>query len=426
MDKYDVVIVGGGVVGICAAYFLHQQGKSVAVLDKGEIGGACSWGNAGYITPSHIIPLAAPGMIAQGIKWLFHSQSPFTIKPKLELDFATWLIHFFRHCTKRHIDNSKHLLLDLHQQSLALYQNFHQLLSDNNAYNFELFHNGLLFLYKHEAALKTETERVAMARDLGLNARMVEPQQVAEMEPQLKFDIRGGAYYPEDAHTLPFRFVQGLRNFLAEQSGSGGGVKFFEKMTVTEFKHNRGRIDEVVTTHKRVRCDELVIAAGAWSAALGRTLGLKIPVQSGKGYSFFQSGGDYPCRTPFILEEARVAVTPMCDNIRFAGTLELGNMDPAVNPHRVKGILNGIKSFLPDFKPEKVKLDQVWSGFRPCSPDGIPIIGRHPAFDNLTLATGHAMMGMSLGPISGKLVAEIISGLSPSVPLAAMATNRFN
>lgn len=442
----EVAVIGGGIIGLCSAYYLHKAGKSVVVIDKEEVGKACSFGNAGYITPSHFVPLAAPGMIQKGVKWMLNPQSPFFVRPSLNLDFLLWLWSFSKKCTKQHTINTQAAILDINLKSLALYEE----LDAEEALDFQFHQKGLLMLYKTEKGLKEEVETVKQANQLGLKAKILSPNELKCLEPNIDFDVIGAAHYPEDAHIAPYELLNSLRAYLETW-----GVEFIEHAEVTTFNTaplpggdtpaNRGAPSKLVSAHyikggkKRViSADEFILANGAWSGQTAANLGLKLPVQAGKGISITLSNDPdnkgapttFDCKTPFILSEAKVAVTPFNNEIRFGGTMELGvlaNQERrGISQNRIKGLLKSAARYLPAFKAESIDQSQFWSGFRPCSPDGLPIIGRCHPYTNLTVSTGHAMMGLSLGPISGKLVSEIITGSKTSVDLAPFDPNRFH
>lgn len=429
----DVAIIGGGIIGICSAYYLHQAGKSVVVIDKGEVGKACSFGNAGYIEPSHFIPLAAPGMIQKGLKWMLNPQSPFFVRPSLNVDFLKWLWAFAKKCTPQHTLISQHALLDINLKSLNLYQTLYR---ERNI-EFEFHQNGLLMLCKTEQGLKDETHKVKMAKQLGLKARILTPKELKELEPDINLDVIGAGFYPEDAHIAPYEFILNMKSYLEHQ-----GVEFKEHTQITglntETVSDKTIITAAKTEYGEIQAKEFVLASGAWSTNIAKFLGLTLPVQSGKGISITLSNtpdnkgglnGYLNCKTPFMLSEAKVAVSPLDKYIRIGGTMELGVLadqeSRGISPNRIKGLLKSVSRYLPDFDISQVDPTQFWSGFRPCSPDGLPIIGRVPEFSNLTLATGHAMMGLSLGPITGKLVSEIITDDVHSVDLAPFSAQRF-
>ena len=234
--------------------------------------------------------------------------------------------------------------------------------------------------------------------------------------------MAGGAFFPRDAHLNPGRLLASLRGFLEQ-----AGVSILTQTAVLGLAENGGRIASVSTTKGTFTADEIVLAGGSWSPQLVRDLGMRLPIQAAKGYSFMAPDLAGKLAMPLLLTDARVAVTPLAQGIRFAGTLEMTGLDVAVNQRRVAAMRRAVPDYLPEFElsDEDVGETAVWAGLRPCSPDGLPIIGRDAKFGNLILATGHAMMGVSLAPITGKLVAEIVAGEASSIELASLSLSRF-
>lgn len=413
----DVAIIGGGAIGICCAYYLWQQGRTVTVLEKGEIGAGCSDGNAGLIVPSHVIPLAAPGVIAQGLKWLFNPESPFYIKPRLRLDLLSWLWKFRGACNEAQMHAAIPVLRDL---SLASVDLFEQLASLEGV-SFAFQQNGLFMLFNSEKYRKDNQKMVDLAQGAGLDASMLTSDEVREIEPNLQSPITGGAYYRQDCHLDPALFIHALRQYLQAQ-----GVTFYTDTEVRGLEQKNGQITSLTMSRRSLRAQEVVLAAGSWSPQLARDIGVKLPVQPAKGYSVTFDQPERPLRVPFLLSEAKVAVTPMADKLRFAGTLELAGLDPSINRRRAASILHTIPQYLPHISPESIGNAEIWSGYRPCTPDGLPFVGRPRRYANLTIATGHAMIGITLGPITGKLVSEIICDGMPSMNLTALHPERFN
>ncbi|MFC5413103.1 NAD(P)/FAD-dependent oxidoreductase [Larkinella bovis] len=410
-------IVGGGIIGLCSAYYLRKAGYQVTVFDRNTLTDGCSFGNAGMIVPSHIIPLAQPGMIARGMRMLLRSTSPFYIKPRLNADLLRWGWLFYKHSTPEHVERSIPALRDISLLSKKLYQDLAQ---SGELTPFGWEEVGLFMLYKTAGAEHEMAEEAEVANKAGIEARQLSGAQVQDLEPDVRVDVRGAVYFPGDAHLVPGQLVRSLVEYLKNQ-----GVSLVEKQEVTGFGRTGSRINSVRTTTGEYAVDELVIAAGAWSPQLMRLLGESLSLQGGKGYSFMLRNQQPNLRIPAIMLEARATATPMGPDLRFAGTLEVAGTDLTVNMNRVRGIVNSIQNYYPDVPAQLPDISKVWSGLRPCSPDGLPYIGPYPGFENLTLATGHGMMGVSLGPASGKLVAECIEKRTPTMDLAPFHPARF-
>jgi D-amino-acid dehydrogenase len=413
----SILIIGGGVIGLCTAYYAAQKGHRVTILERGEAGhDCCSLGNAGMIVPSHIVPLAAPGMVAMGLRMMFDPESPFHIRPRFNLKLWDWAWKFCRACNAGHVARSAPLLRDLGLASRRCFEE----LADLPGNEFGLVKRGLLILCREESTLHEEAKTVQLSKSLGLPAEMLTPKQAAEMEPNLRMTIAGAAYFPQDCHLCPEAFFGAISRKLREMNVD---IRFGTE--VTGWRVGDGQIQAVQTTRGDFTADEYVLAGGSWSPEIIRDLKLSLPMQAGKGYSLTLKSLPRLPRICAILTEARVAVTPMGSSLRFAGTMEIAGLDPSIDPSRVRGIVQSIPRYYPDFKPDDFRDIPVWSGLRPCSPDGLPYVGRFCRYRNLSTATGHAMMGLSLGPITGKLMAEVLSEETPSINLAALSPDRY-
>ena len=414
-----IVIVGAGMVGLSSAYYCAQRGFAVTVIERRAASrDGTSFGNAGMIVPSHFIPLAAPGMVALGLKWMWNPASPFYIKPRLDADLLSWGVKFWRAATAEHVSRSAPLIRDLSLASRACFEELTAL----PQMDFGLVKKGLLLLCQTEHALHEETKTVKQARALGIPAEVLHAKQTAALDPAARMDIAGAVYFPKDCHFTPAKFMAALQTQCEKL-----GVKFLWESDVLNFKiENNRRVRTVeISGGKEVAGDEFVLAGGAWSPQLARQLGLNIPIQAGKGYSLTLPKPRQLPHICSILTEARVAVTPMGATLRVGGTMEMAGLNEDVNPMRVRGIVESFCRYYPEFQPADFDGVQPWRGLRPCSPDGLPYVGRTAKFANLSLATGHAMMGMSLGPITGKLMSEILSDEKPAIDLALLSPDRY-
>ncbi|WP_281229019.1 NAD(P)/FAD-dependent oxidoreductase [Flavobacterium aquiphilum] len=401
-----VSIIGGGIIGLCSAYYLAKEGFEVAVFDKSDMTDGCSYGNAGMIVPSHIIPLAQPGMIAQGIKWMFDSQSPFYVKPRLNLDLMKWGLQFYKHANLQHVEKAMPALCDLSLLSKELYQD---LAKENHSFFYE--EKGLLMLYKTDKTAEDMHHEGKLAQALGLKVDFLSKEEVSKLENGTVTSVIGGVHYKSDAHIYPQKFMQFIKEELYRLD-----VKIHLQTTVVDFVLKNDTITEIVTDNGPFAVDEVVLASGSWSPEIAKKLNVNISILPGKGYSFTLNDQSHKPSIPSILCEGKVAVTPMNNDIRFGGTMEITHTnDIKINQNRVQGIVNSINDFYPDLKIEMPKAEETWFGFRPCTPSGMPIIARDKKLKNLTLVTGHAMMGLSLAPGTGKIVSEIISGKRTSV-----------
>lgn len=409
-------IIGGGIIGLSSAYYLNKSGHKVTIIDQGDLKDGCSFGNAGMIVPSHFIPMATPGMISKGIRWMFNSTSPFYVRPRLSGDLIKWGYQFYKHSTKEHVERSIPALKEISLLSKAMYQQLAKELPFDFGYN----EQGLMMLFQNAETEKEERETAHLANKIGIEAHLLSAEEVQKLEPDVKVKVRGGVYFPGDGHLTPQALVSQLITFLKVR-----GVTFQTQTTVEDFIIESERIKLIKTSKGEFYFDEVVIAAGSWSGLLAAKLDLSLPMQAGKGYSFTLQKVEKNIRIPSIFLEARVAITPMGDTLRFGGTMEISGVDHTISMNRVKGIVDSIPRYYPDMKVAMPMKENVWHGLRPCSPDGLPYIGRSKKIRNLILATGHSMMGVSLGPGTGKLISEIVNQENPSISLDTFMPERF-
>ena len=409
-------IIGGGIMGLSSAYYLNKSGHKVTIIDQGDLKDGCSFGNAGMIVPSHFIPMATPGMISKGIRWMFNSTSPFYVKPRLSGDLIKWGYQFYKHSTKEHVERSIPALKEISLLSKAMYQQLAKELPFDFGYN----ERGLMMLFQNAETEKEERETAHLANKIGIEAHLLSPEEVQKLEPDVKVKVRGGVYFPGDGHLTPQALVSQLITFLKVR-----GVTFQTQTTVEDFIIESERIKLIKTSKGEFYFEEVVIAAGSWSGLLAAKLDLSLPMQAGKGYSFTLQKVEKNIRIPSIFLEARVAITPMGNTLRFGGTMEISGVDHTISMNRVKGIVDSIPRYYPDMKVAMPMKENVWHGLRPCSPDGLPYIGRSKKIRNLILATGHSMMGVSLGPGTGKLISEIVNQENPSISLDTFMPERF-
>ncbi|MEY4388193.1 MAG: hypothetical protein RLY20_3476 [Verrucomicrobiota bacterium] len=413
-----VVIIGGGVIGLCAAYYAARRGFKVTVLERnGPDRNSCSSGNAGMIVPSHFVPLAAPGMVALGLKWMWNPASPFYIKPRLDGDLIGWGLKFWRAANPQHVQRCAPLLRDLSFASRKCFEEF----ARTPGVDFGLVQRGLLMLCKTQHGLDDEAKFAARANALGVPAQVLDAKQAAALDPGARMDIAGAVLFPKDCHITPDRFLAAM-----EAECKKLGVEFVFNATISGFKRAGQRIAAVETCKGDFGGDEIVLCGGVWTDSFARDLGLRLPMQAGKGYSLTLAKPRQLPQLCSILSEARCAVTPMGGALRVGGTMELAGINEDINPVRVRGIVDSFCRYFPDFTPADFAGIQPWPGLRPCSPDGMPYVGRAKSFANLSVATGHAMMGLSLGPITGKLIAEILSGEKPAWDINLLAPDRYN
>jgi D-amino-acid dehydrogenase len=271
-------------------------------------------------------------------------------------------------------------------------------------------------------ALDEEMRTADIGRGLGIDSEILDAKAVAALDPGIRMDVEGAVYFPGDRHMTPDRFVDAMQRRLV-----ASGVAFVWNAEVTSWRIGDGRHVRaaVIRDGREIEADEFVLAGGSWTPQLAHELGLTLPIEAGKGYSLTLPT---PRRLPSIcaiLTEARLAVTPMGGALRFAGTMEIAGLDETINPVRVRGIIAAATTYYPEISTADFAGIAPWRGLRPCSPDGMPYIGRTFRYANLAIASGHAMMGMSLGPVTGRLVAELLSGETPRLDLSLVSPDRY-
>jgi D-amino-acid dehydrogenase len=331
-------------------------------------------------------------------------------------ELIDWGMKLRRAATRAHVERSAPLLRDLHRASRACYEE----LAAECGNAFDLVRNGLLMLCTTEHGLAEEADAAAFAQRLGLAGDVLTPAEVAAREPAMRMRIAGGVHYREDAHLSPAGLMATLRQQTARL-----GVELRHGTEVLRCRMQAHRIVAVETSDGIAGADEFVLCAGIWSSGFARQLGLTLPMQAGKGYSLTVERPPVLPRICAILSEARVAVTPMGPSLRFGGTMEITGIEESVSAARIRGIVKSAGACFPDMTRAQFDAAHVRTGLRPCSPDGLPYVGRPARFANLCVATGHAMMGVSLAPITGKLIAELVSGEAASYPIAALSPDRY-
>ncbi|MEL6108875.1 MAG: FAD-dependent oxidoreductase [Planctomycetota bacterium] len=413
-----VVVVGAGVIGLSTAWFLRKRGLDVTVIDRGaNHRDGCSFGNAGMLVPSHVVPLAAPGMVSLGLRMMTRPRSPFYIKPRASWDLIRWMWRFKSACTQAHVDRSAPLLRDLHFRSRELYQDLESELPGG----FGLVTRGLLMLCKTQAFLDEEAESATFANSIGVPAEVLDAKATAELDPDIDMEIVGSIFHRQDCHLSPSTLMAALQRHLEDD-----GCEFHWKTDAIAITADGDRVCGVKTDAGVFEADEFVICGGIWSSRFARGLAMDLPMQAGKGYSVTVEQPTQLPRLCSLLGEARVAVTPIGDQLRFGGTMEIAGLDESVTDERVEGIREAVPQYFPQFRSEDLRGVPVWSGLRPCSPDGLPYLGRTRRWRNVIVSTGHAMMGVSLALVSGELVASWAVNEQPKMKgLEQMSPDRY-
>jgi len=413
-EKGDVIVVGGGVVGVCVAYYLAKTGMTVVLVEKGEICSGCSYANAGLITPSHSLPIPAPGVIKQACKWLLQEDSPLLFRLRLDWRLAYWLVRFAAACREQPMNRAIPVLRDLSRGSLDLFEEL--ILAEGLSFDYERL--GLLCAYTTHSGYEKGKRDAELLTHHGFAPRVLDGKHARELEPNLGTSVIGTVYFEDDAHGNGYDFVTQMST-----AAKRLGVKIHTNTAVAGLLIEDSNHICVKTEGGDLLGRNIVITAGAWTSQFTKILGVEIPVEPGKGYSVTIDRPDLSPKIPVLNMEKKVAVTPIGKRLRFAGTMEFSGLDLTLNERRADAVLRGGLEVISRIaSPQNV---ERWCGLRPCTPDGLPIIGRMPGYPHVYIATGHAMLGFTLGPITGKLIGEMISGGHPSFDTAMLRVERF-
>lgn len=417
-SDHHTVIVGGGVIGVCCAYFLAKRGARVTVLERDQIGKAASYGNAGSVAPGHL-PINKPGRVGQALKSLFHPLSPLYVAPRFDPVLAKWLWAFRRKCTEEHVEFCMRALGPLGHASRAL---FDELIQTEELLCW-FCRGGYYEIYLTGRGLESARAESRIISRHDFHPELVSGEELRRREPAVNDHVVGGIFYPEAASINPYQFVLEM----AERA-EHYGAKFQTATRGVGLNVSDGRVRGVqLQSGEWIGADSVVLAAGAYTVPLLRTLGIRFPLQAAKGYHRdceSKEGGAPLLRHACVLGENMVFCTPMDGFVRFAGTLELSGVNHEIRRPRLEQLTNAAGRYLRTMKDATVKSE--WCGLRPCLPDGLPAVGTISRYCGLFVATGHAMMGLTLGPVTGKLIAECVLDGSPSMDIWALRPDRFS
>jgi len=417
VHKTETLVIGGGVIGICCAYYLNGLGKNVTVVEKDDICSGSSYGNAGLIVPSHSIPLAAPGVILQGLKWMFNPESPLYIKPRFNREFLSWLWKFHHACSERHVRRAIPVLRDLSLASLGLFDELAAL----EGIDFGFEKKGKLEVFNTHKGFEEAVKEVRLLQEYGVENKILESRELKEFIQGVQTAAVGGIFHPRDAQLIPERFVHQLARHIEKK-----GVHLLTSVEVLGFETTGRNVTTVKTTRGDISAGEVILASGCWSGEIARELKIRLIIEPAKGYSVTFKRPPICPAIPFALSEAKVFLIPMNDTVRFAGTLELAGFDLSINKRRVQAILKAVPAYFPEIDPDALELIEIWRGLRPCSPDGLPYLGRPPRYDNVIIAAGHGMLGISLAPITGQIVSQLAANQTPVIDLTSLSIERFD
>jgi len=413
--RHRAVVVGGGAIGLASACALQDDGWHVTVADQGDLGRGCSYSNAGLICPSHSDPIPGAGVILQALKWMFRRDSPFHVRLRPDFDFLQWSLLFRRYCNSGARARGFQALLGLSRMSLDLFEQLH-------AQNPDFFYErkGLLGVFLSREGLSHAERDHRQLQENGFESKLLTREETIAFEPALGGSIIGALFVEGEAHGSCFGYMQSLAGMLAARK-----ARLLTGRRVSSLVLRQNRVAAVVLDSPReeIPADIVVLAAGSWTPDLTRSLRVTIPLQPAKGYSCTIDNYEGGPRLPVLIHERRVILTPLGERLRFAGTLELAGFDPTLDRVRYAALIRAARLVLQS--PPPLRNEEAWCGLRPVTPDGLPIIDRVPGMEGMIVATGHAMLGFTQSQATGKLVAELAAGRTPSLPLHPFRLDRF-
>jgi D-amino-acid dehydrogenase len=418
-----VVIIGGGVIGAACAHFLNQSGWRVTILEQKEFGSGAAHANCGYVSPSHILPLPGPGVIGKTLKMMLTPNSPFSIKPRLDPALWSWFYRFARRCNEKDMLTAAATIHQMLTSSRALYEQ----LFNTERLDAEWQTVGILFPFVDKSALEHFAHTDKLLREkFNYGADRYDGDDVVKFEPALKTGLAGGFHYPGDAHLRPDKLMSSWKTLLESK-----GVTIHEQHPFEGFgkagsngtANGSDHVSIARTPKGEFDADAFVVATGAWTPLLNQHLGCKVPIQPGKGYSMTMARPAICPKIPMLFEQHRVAVTPWASGYRLGSTMEFAGYDTSLNPRRLEILRIGASHYLQEPTAEPVV--ERWFGWRPMTPDSVPIIDRSPKYKNVYIAAGHNMLGLSMATATGKLISELLNEQQPHIPIEPMSVKRF-
>lgn len=413
-ERIQDLVIGAGAVGVNCAYALAAAGRDVILVDRESVCAGCSHGNAGWVTPCHSLPLPGPGLVTQTLKWMLRGDSPVYIKPSLRPALLAWLWRFYRHCNKSAQLEGLRAMAELNRHVTSMTSE----LIEHLGLDCEFQQRGILYVFGTQNGLEKGIKECEFLNTHGIPGDVLSRDEVREREPVVAESVLGGVFYPDEADCIPDQFVKELAARLPTL-----GIRILTGTAVEGFTCTGNRVTSVTTSAGSFQPENIIIAAGAWSSVLAGRLGIRLSMQPGKGYSITLPRQPSMPQQPLNLAEAKVAVTPWRERIRLAGTMELAGLQLKINQRRVDAIVRAAGNYLSGFQAENA--EEVWTGMRPVTSDGLPIIGRSGRLKNVILATGHGMLGLTQSVVTGRLVADVVTDRPPPIALEPFSPDRF-
>lgn len=412
-DGRHTLVVGGGIIGIACAHYLTDAGFRVTVVDQAGVGSGCSRRNCGFVSPSHVLPLAGPGAIGSALKALLSSAGAFRIRPRLDPALWRWLWNFACRCNRHDQVQSGRAIQPLLLSSKDLYR---KLVGDLDC---EWQERGLLMVYRNRALFEAYASvNDLLASEFSESAQRLEGDALREFEPALNDSVVGAWHCTHDAHLRPESLLTSWRSLLDRR-----GVRFIENCKFDGFQNKNGKVVAASVSEGVIEADAFVIAIGAWTPKLARILRQRVPIEPGKGYSILVPRPESCPQVPMLLPEHRVAVTPLQAGMRIGSIMEFAGYDTRIPVTRLRQLQDGATLYLRE--PITAPVSHEWYGWRPMTYDSVPVIGICPSFSNVYVAAGHNMLGLSMAPATGRLISEILSGTEPHIDMRPYRAERF-
>ena len=413
----DVIVIGAGIVGLASALALQEDGHRVTVLDPAGPAGGASFGNAGWLSGASVVPTAYPGMLPSVPGWLMDPLGPLAVRWGYLPKAAPWLWRLIRAGTAEQIPRQAAALRQLLAPSVAA----HKALASRVGGQHLIHQQGALWVYRSRAAFDADAGGAALRRSQGIEIQDLEAGAIRQMEPSLARDVTHARFIAENGHTSD---PAALCHLAAETLVHDGGRLLLER--ALGFERRDGRVTTVRTATARHAADWVVLAAGAWSAPLAAELGHRVPLESERGYHLEIAEAEVMPRLPIMSGEGKFAVTPMAGGLRLAGTVEFAGLAAPPDWRRADRLLAQARTLFPAL-PATIPEPRLsrWLGHRPSTPDSLPVVGRSETVANAVLAFGHGHVGLASGPVTGRLVADLVAGRPPAIELAAFSPGRF-